>query len=254
VAARSGDEGAAGELYRRTVRRARAAARCFCADADADDAVADGLSRALTRLHQLSDPAAVEAWMIRCAVRAAVDLSRQRRRQSPTGSIDALRQRVLPPVESAADAALTVLDQRVVALVLRDLPPDDRLLLQLRYHAGFSVRRIAETLGRPGGTVRRQCVEARTMVGQRYLGQQLQPPAGPCVGITDLMCRAVYRRLSDHSRGRIEQHLHRCRACRDRRRELADLLAEMGRRWAGEAPSIFGGTDVPSAVANRWLA
>jgi len=232
AAARSGDDGAAGELYRRTARRARAAARCFCADADADDAVADGLSRALSRLDQLSDPSAVEAWMIRCAVRAAVDLSRHRQRQSPTGSVEALRQCVLPSVESAADTALTVLDRGAVAMVLRDLPPDDRLLLQLRYHAGFSVRQIAETLGRPDGTVRRQCAEARSMIGQRYLGHQLRPSAGPCAPIADLMCRAAYRRLSDHSRRRIDQHLRRCRACRDRRRELAELLSEMRRRPA----------------------
>ena len=114
-AARAGDTDAAGELYRRTHARARRAALVFCHEADADDAVAEGLSRALHRIDQLADPAAVEGWMVRCVVHAAVDLSRQRQRQRPSGDLAALTERALPAGESAADGALAIAERATMA-------------------------------------------------------------------------------------------------------------------------------------------
>lgn len=230
TAARYGDDEAAGELYRRTMRRARVAARSFCADADADDAVAEGLSRALRRLDQLSDAAAVERWMIRCAVRAAIDLSRKRQRQPAIATINALAERSGPPAESAADQALSAMEQGALASVLRQLQPGPRLLLQLRYEKGLSVEHIAVALGRPAGTIRRQCVEARRLVGQRFLGQQLRPASGDCSRVTELLCQAPYRRLSGLARRRLDEHLGQCPGCRDREQELDDRLTELGFR------------------------
>jgi len=229
AAARAGDDDAMSELYRRTRRPARAAARRFCREADLDDAVAEGFARALARIDQLVDPGAVEAWLIRCVTRAAIDLSRQRQRQAATRDVEALHERALPTAESAADGALSAMERGALAAVVSRLEPGPRQLLELRYHAGLSVRSIAAVLGRPDGTVRRQFVEARRIAGQRFLGQQLlQPAGGDCAVAVDLLCQAPYRRPSALSGRRLDEHLRGCRACRDRQAELRVRLAELG--------------------------
>lgn len=232
IAAQAGDSDAAGELFRRVRSRARRAASAFCQEGDADDAVAEGLSRAIGRIGQLRDPAAVEGWMVRCVVRSAVDLSRQRQRLQPTEAIARLVDDAARSGESAAEAALSALDRDSMAAVLHDLRPDLRLLLYLRYDAGLSVQHIAIALGRPPGTVRRQCVEARQMAGRRFLGRHLRPAVGPCAQISDDLCRRPYRRPAPRVRNRTRDHLGRCPSCRERQAELDAVLRELGCRPA----------------------
>jgi RNA polymerase sigma factor (sigma-70 family) len=230
LAARAGDSDAAGELYRRTQARARRAALAFCHEADADDAVAEGLSRALHRIDQLADPAAVEGWMVRCVVRAAVDISRQRQRQRPSGDVTLLTERALPAGESAADRALASVDRAAMAAAVADLQPGLRLLLHLRYEAGLTVAEVAVVLGRPEGTVRRQCVEARRVAGQRFLSRHLRPAQGLCAHVSALLCQEPYRPLSTRSRRQAFDHLRRCGACRARKAEVESVLSELGYR------------------------
>jgi len=169
--AQQDDAAAMGELYRRMAGRALAAARCYATPNDAEDAVADGFVRALTFLHQLRDAQAVESWVIRCVVRAAIDLSRKRRRQYPNPAISELADRSCPPSESAAEWALRAIDHQEVATTLDALPPRTRTLLRLRYEATLSVREIAVLLNEPEGTVRRRCFEARRLARHRFLRQ-----------------------------------------------------------------------------------
>lgn len=245
LAAGSGDEAAAGELYRRTQSRARRVALGFCVEADADDAVAEGLSTALRRIGQLRDPAAVEAWMVRCVVRCAIDLARRRRRQLLTDGLTMLldaESRLSGP--SAAEAAMLAFERHSMAEVVRQIPPHLRLLLYLRYEAGLSVQHIASALGKPAGTVRRQCVEARRSAGAQFLGRHLRPAAGDCAVVTAHLCAEPYRRLGVRSRRQTTEHLRGCRACRDRQAELVTVLTELGFRHrkcpttdAGRQPS-----------------
>jgi RNA polymerase sigma factor (sigma-70 family) len=230
IAAQCGDTDAAGELYRRTRDRALRAARSFCREPDIDDAVAEGLSRALRRIGQLRDPTTVEAWMLRCVVRAALDLSRQHGRVLPTDGVTGLVDGTSRAWDPAAEAALSILERDSMAGVVRQLQPGPRLLLYLRYDAGLSVQHIASVLGRPAGTVRRQCVEARRIAGQRFLYCHLRPAAGVCARVTEWLCAEPYREPSVRARKRTAEHLRRCRACRERRRELAAVVREMGLR------------------------
>jgi RNA polymerase sigma-70 factor (ECF subfamily) len=221
-AAQSGDEQAIGELYRRTARRTRAAARCYCAPADAEDAASEGFVRALSRLHQLRDPSAAEAWIARCAVRAAIDLSRRQRRQQP--SIAALEWwNASGHSESAAERALSAVERDSLAAVIRQLPDPPRLLLRLRYDLGWSIDRIARFLDVPQGTIRRQCFEACQLAARRFLREQLRPATGVCDATTEQLCRATRQQLSALAQRRLAQHLRWCRACRSRARELAEL-------------------------------
>lgn len=272
VAAQAGDPDAAGELYRRTHRRARRAARAYCREIDADDAVAEGMTRALGRIGQLRDPAAVEAWMIRCVVRSAVDLTRkrQRLRLAPSEDADALLEQARPAQESADVGAMAVLDRATMALAVGELPTGLRQLLSLRYEAGLSVADVALALGRPAGTVRRQCVEARRAAGQQFLARHLRPAVGACAEMTDVLCQEPYRLPSLRARRKAVEHLRRCRACRDRKAEVAAILDELGyekrpaarnepstgtHRSAGEragnTPTDLGGFEQEGIVAER---
>lgn len=230
AAARAGDDDAAGELYRRVRSRARRAARAFCAESDADDAVAEGLSTALRRICQLRDPAAVEAWMVRCVVRCAIDISRRRQRRPSTDPLEAIGECRLPTDASAADVALLAIERDSMAAVVRALHPRARLLLYLRYDAGLSIQHIAAALGKPQGTIRRQCLEARRLAAARFLSGHLRPTVGTCAGVTAQLCREPYRRPGARVRRRTTEHLRRCRACRDRAAELGSVLAELGHR------------------------
>ena len=204
IAAQAGDGEAAAELYRRAHGPARRAARAFCREADADDAVAEGLWRALRRIDQLREPAAVEGWMVRCVVRAAIDLSRTRSRQWASADVEAMCERATPAGPSAAEAALSSLDRATMAAAMAQLAPGPRQLLSLRYEAGLSVADIASALGRPAGTVRRQCVEARRVAGQRFLRCQLGPASGDCSRVSEWLCQQLGRRFPGPPRRRLE--------------------------------------------------
>jgi predicted RNA polymerase sigma factor len=168
--------------------------------------------------------------MIRCVVRAAVDLARrrQRLRLTPSDDVDALLERSRPADESAAEGALMLLDRAMVADAVGELPPGPRQLLALRYEAGLSVAHIAVALGRPPGTVRRQCVEARHLAGQRFLARHLRPAIGVCARMSNVICQEPYRLPSLRARRQAVEHLRRCRPCRDRKAEVAALLRELG--------------------------
>jgi RNA polymerase sigma factor (sigma-70 family) len=247
IAAQAGDADAAGELYRRTCGRARRAAMAFCRADDAEDAVAEGLSRALRRLGQLRDPAAVEGWLVRCAVRAAADLARQRRRQQMVE--EALIAAASPEttVESVAERVMASFERHAMGEAVAGLPPALRRLLFLRYAAGLSVDDIALRLGRPAGTVRRQCVEARRAAGQRFLYRQLCPASAvTCRRVTENLCRIPYRVPGPRLRRKTSEHLRSCHACCERMQELARLLGELGYRPRTDV-SLLGDRVVPKS-------
>lgn len=242
IAARAGDVDAAGELYRRTRGRARRAAMAYCRADDADDAVAEGLSRALRRLGQLRNPAAVEGWLVRCVVRAAADLARHRRRQQDA---EASLFAVAGPeatVESVAERVMASFERQSMGDAIVGLPPGQRRLLLLRYAADLSVDEIARCLGRPPGTVRRQCVQARRAAGQRFLYLQLRPAsAAVCRRVTDNLCRLPYRMPAPRLRRKVSEHLRSCSACRQRQQELQRLITELGYRPRTDSPRNVSG-------------
>ncbi|MGH9126757.1 MAG: RNA polymerase sigma factor [Acidimicrobiales bacterium] len=227
-AARAGDSDAAGELYRRTWTRARRVATGFCRPDDADDAAAEGLSRALLRLEQLRDPASAEAWLLRCVVRAAIDQSRQLQRHQTLRARAVAVGLASATVEAADEAAMETLDRATMAAAIDDLPPPARRLLLERYGSAIPLRTLASAWQVPEGTIRRQCVDARRHAGQRYLYRQLRPVTDQaCARVTNLLCREPYHRPGPRLRRHTIEHLRRCSACRDRQRELACVLREL---------------------------
>jgi RNA polymerase sigma-70 factor, ECF subfamily len=237
-AAQAGDREALAGLFRRVAPKARRVARSYCSRSDLDDAVAEGFARAVSRLDQLREPGAVEAWIIRCVIRAASDLARRHTRQLLGGSAADLEQRQVYPVhislvqQSAADGAISAIDRLAVKRALARLPEGHRQVLWLRFHAGLSVKDIAQWLSLPEGTARRRCFEATRLLEERYLIDQLCPASGACAQMTAFMCRSVRRPLGPTTRRRLEAHLLMCPACRSRRTALDELRPERRRESA----------------------
>jgi RNA polymerase sigma-70 factor (ECF subfamily) len=239
-AAQDGDRQALAELFRRVAPKARRVAASYCSRSDLDDAVAEGFARALTNFAQLREPGAVEAWIIRCVVRAANDLSRRHTRQLLGGSAADLETRQVREAhlmslhQSAADGALSAIDRLAVKRALARLPEGYRQLLWLRFHAGLSVKDIAEWLSLPEGTARRRCFEATRLLEERYLIDQLCPASGTCAQMTVIMCRSVRRPPGSTTGRRLDAHLLRCPECRARQAALDELRPE-GRREPARA-------------------
>jgi RNA polymerase sigma-70 factor (ECF subfamily) len=127
-------------------------AMLICRDpADASDAVQHGLERAWRKRDALRDAASMRSWLDRIVVNEAIRQSR--RRQSWLG-------RVMPPPSSVR--WIEPVDERTSELpawtALRSafdrLSPDQRAVIALHLHAGYTVAETAELVGAPVETVR----------------------------------------------------------------------------------------------------
>jgi len=231
-AARRGDPDAFGELFIRLRPRAHRAAVASCGPVDADDAVAEGFTRAIVRIRQLQDPAAAERWLLRCVTRAGYDIARRRSRTWPSGVAPEDAHAIMP---SAADDALRALDRRSLHEALETLPSPHRELLELRFGRELSVREVAVRLGLPEGTVRRRGVDARKALLAHFLALQLLPTTAECAPFTKLLCRAARDRLAARPRRRLAHHLRHCAGCRARRAALHELTPRRPSREADPA-------------------
>jgi RNA polymerase sigma-70 factor (ECF subfamily) len=118
----------------------------------ADDAVQSAWSIAWRKLGTLRDPERLRPWLVSVAANEARQLCRRGRRRGvielhvteidPTGSDRADGD----PAERAAGIDLE--------LAIRNLTPDERALLALRYEAGLDSAEIAALAGRPAATIR----------------------------------------------------------------------------------------------------
>jgi RNA polymerase sigma-70 factor (ECF subfamily) len=115
--------------------------------ADAEDAVHDACLAAWQKWSTLRDHDLFERWF----QRILVNTCRNRlRRANRTGVVDVSPALVVLGVDSFAAT-----DQRAdLDAALAQLPPDDRVILALRYYRDLTVDDIGEVLGIPSGTVK----------------------------------------------------------------------------------------------------
>ena len=139
--------------------------------ADAEDAAQETFLRLYRKLGQFRGAASFTTWLYRLAVRVAVDEHRRRRRAADCydlaaaiagatsgsgreGGDQGVGGTVCEPVAGAEAQALERLDAVALAAALRELPADYRLPVVLRDVHGLAYEEIAETTGRPLGTVK----------------------------------------------------------------------------------------------------
>ena len=117
--------------------------------ADGDDAMQETMIQALKHLRSLREPAALQGWLRRIAVREALKLARARARQVP---VEQVAERT---TEDGADLRLEVVD------TLRRLSPDQRAVLVLRDLEGLSEAEAAALLRIEVGTAKSRLHRAR---------------------------------------------------------------------------------------------
>ena len=130
--------------------------------ADAEDITADVFHRALGNLGTYEwRGAPFASWLYRIAFHAIADRGHRVAREAS-----------LPPDAGSPDTGLEEVEQRAsLYRLVRDLPADQRRVLELRFAGEKSIREIAALLGRSEGAVKQLQFRAmetlRALVGQK---------------------------------------------------------------------------------------
>lgn len=145
-------------------------------EADAADAMQDGLVAAWREIPRLRDPKAFDGWLNWVVANAArMALRRRSRRREvqvrPAEPTD-LEAPALAAIDRGAQADLDrIADADAVGRTLARLRPEDRLVLALHYVDERSVAEIAATLDVPVGTAKWRLHEARRSL-ERIIGSE----------------------------------------------------------------------------------
>jgi RNA polymerase sigma-70 factor (ECF subfamily) len=158
------------ELHHRAARRVALAALSNLADAD--EAVQEACLTAWRRIDRLDEPGAFRAWLLRITWRKALD-----RRRSLAGWLRRIRHEQAEegdPMEAIASSGrgpdetlLTNERDRVVAQMIRSLPPRLRDPLLLAASGEHRYEDIATLLSIPLGTVKWRVAEARRVLREK---------------------------------------------------------------------------------------
>ena len=159
----SSDELRLEECMRASYRRSLRTAFLILGDrADAEDAVQDAYLRAWRFRDSINSTSSARPWLYRVVVNSCYSRLRdeipRRDLRAPEGELATLR--------DAHDHAAHVGVALDVTAALRDLAPDLRVVVVLRYYADLSEREIATAIGRPTGTVKSRLHEARRRLAQ----------------------------------------------------------------------------------------
>jgi RNA polymerase sigma-70 factor (ECF subfamily) len=151
-AVRSGDASAYAELVRRYERAAVVTAHAVLGDFHlAEDAAQEAFVAAYRMLNQLHDDARFGPWLLRIARRRASRMKRGRSNQwTDIKQIDCAATETRPWIEPFEE----VVEQ------LARLPEHERIVTVMKYLEGRSVKEIADSIGRPVGTITKQLSRA----------------------------------------------------------------------------------------------
>jgi RNA polymerase sigma-70 factor (ECF subfamily) len=118
---------------------------------EAEDAVHEAAVTAWRGFSKLRDPARFDAWFRRILVNECRDQLRHRARRRV---VDTTREPVEAEHPRIADASEVTASRDALDRALVDLPPDEQVVVSLRFHADLTVPGIAVLLGIPEGTVK----------------------------------------------------------------------------------------------------
>jgi RNA polymerase sigma-70 factor (ECF subfamily) len=155
-ACRNGDRNAQRELFERTSGRVyRLLLRLTGNPDDAFDLTQETFLKGFTHIDRFDGRSSVATWLHRIAVNEA--LQYLRRAQTLRRKIDELA----GGAATTYDATEAVTGRLDVEDALAQLPPDDRVIVLLRYQEGLDYRTITEVTGVPEGTVASRLNRAR---------------------------------------------------------------------------------------------
>lgn len=148
--ARQGDKDAFGQLVEHHWTRLVRLARSVVGEAEAEDAVQDGLIQTWRKLSQLTEPKAFRGWVSRIVVRVCLRRARSRR-------TNLVPLEVAPEPRSNPDPG-TAMD---VGRLLSSLAPRQRAVMHLTVIEGLTDSEIAPLLGITAASVRTHRHRAR---------------------------------------------------------------------------------------------
>jgi RNA polymerase sigma-70 factor (ECF subfamily) len=105
----------------------------------------------MSSIQDFRGAASFESWLYRIVVNGCLDHQRRGRRFMP--SLDGLLDIVSTPVQSVLDDLLRAEREQDVQRLVGTLPPEQRMVVVLRYTEGLAYDQIAEILGCSVGTV-----------------------------------------------------------------------------------------------------
>ena len=131
---------------------------------DAEDAAQEALVLILRNLDSLREPLALWSWSRRIAVHEALRLARRRTRAGLATDPERLA-RAQAALDADGSDGTTSVDVREV---LRELTPDQRVLLVMRHMGDLGDDEMAELLDIPAGTVKSRVFRARAAFRTRW--------------------------------------------------------------------------------------
>ena len=164
--ARSGEQGALSELYRRTYGAAYRTAAVLIRDEDAVmDILQDSYVKAFRNLHQLREADKFRAWMKRIVHNSAVDWLRKRKPVIFSEMSYESESAAGIPDDRTCSLPDAVIDQRETARlmgeILDSLSEDQRAVVVMYYYEQMTVREIADELGANENTVKSRLLHGR---------------------------------------------------------------------------------------------
>ncbi len=157
--AKNGKEAAARELLERYGHRLLSIVEAAHGDLGmSEDIIQETFIRAIQQGHQLREESSLFPWLVRIALRVAIDFRRKVRRETLTEIMTDL------PADEAASPDRRVQAAQDAARVkhaLERLKPYRRELMILRYFASFSVLELAEVFQKTETAVRKDLQRAR---------------------------------------------------------------------------------------------
>jgi RNA polymerase sigma-70 factor (ECF subfamily) len=163
---RSGDRGAFDLIVRRHQKGVWKIVRRYVKrDADASDVTQQVFVRAFKGLAAFRGAATVRSWLYRIAINCALSWLRDHRREEPTEiAEDSLTQLPVAPGRIASDQ-----DSAVLRAAIAQLPPKQKLVLELRVFDDLSFKEVAELA---------DCTENTAKVNFHYAVKKLRDILG----------------------------------------------------------------------------
>jgi RNA polymerase sigma-70 factor (ECF subfamily) len=165
-ACQGGDWNAFRLLFETHKDRVYSIALRFCGDESAAmDIAQDTFLKLISSIRNFRGDSSFESWLYRIVVNRCLDHQRSGRRFIP--DVNGLLDRVRAPAETVLEALLRAEMTSDVQKIVGTLPPDQRIVVILRYTEGLAYDQIAEILGCSMGTVASRLNRAHSVLERR---------------------------------------------------------------------------------------
>lgn len=149
----------------------------YCGDeAAAMDIAQETFLKLMSSIHDFRGHASLDSWLYRIVVNRCLDHQRRGRRLIPflEGVLDAIR----APAQSVLHELLRAEFEEGVQRIVATLPPEQRIVVVLRYTEGLAYEEIAGILGCSAGTVASRLNRAHKVLERRLSHLRMRGGSG----------------------------------------------------------------------------